>query len=133
MRLLHWTQVSRLPVATCLTGTNVMTISATMCEPYIGKLCTIARLIEIDPITDACSEFDWVSQDAGDRPRCNIDCIIIESAPVGKAGIISHKKSESLPAIERCRGNSGIQAQQVRDWSGVVRSASWANRRHVLN
>lgn len=100
---------------------------------YPRERSAVAHFVELHAIADACAVFLRVDQDAAHCTRGNINDVIDRPTAVGESSVVSDEEAETLLAADCSWRNSSVQAQQVRDRTGVALSTTWTNRRLVLD
>jgi hypothetical protein len=133
VRLLHWANAIRLTRTTLLTGTRVMTVSTTMSGRYVGKVSSVTILVHVHTVANSRAEFHRICKNAGHGAGGYVDDVIDWAPSLRESREVSSQKAETLLASDGHRWNTGVQAQQIGNWSGVLGTATGTDWSHVLD
>src|SRR5262249_25161117 len=94
--LLNWAKSLRLATAPGLTRAYVMPVPSTVRGLHIRKCRAVADFVDVDAITNAGAELDWVRQNTGHDARGDVHNVIVEPASVREPRVITCQEPQAL-------------------------------------
>jgi len=109
--LLNWTNSLRLAAAPRLTRTYVMAVPPAVSRLHIWKCRAVVYFVDVDAVADARSKLYGVGQNTGYDAGGNIHHVIVETASVWEASVVTCQEPQALLAAGRRRRNAGVQSE----------------------
>ena len=131
--LLDGTDPVRLTGTTLLPWSDVVTVASAVCGKHIRKGGAVSFRIQLNAVANRCAETRGIKKNAGHGSCRNVDDIIDKAPSVGITGDIASQKAQTLLLGNGSGSDPRVQAQQIGNWTSILRSAARTNRRHVLH
>src|SRR5215472_2080322 len=110
-----------------------MAVAATVGGANIREPVLVAVLVDVHAVSDGRTVFLRIRQDADHGAAGDVDYVVNRTASIRKSRQVARQEAESLLVGNRCRRNSSVEAEQIRDWTCIVRSAPRTDRSRVHN
>ena len=106
------------------------TVSATVGKGNVGKGFLIGSIVSVHAIGNPViwEHIKGRIQNPNDGLSCNVGNIVGNSAAIGKACIIACQKTHPFTRVGKRWRDAGVEPQQVRNRTLLVRYASGTNR-----
>ncbi len=114
-----------------LSGTDVNALASAVGRRHIRKSVVVSVIVELHAITDTRVVLVGIGEDSLHRASSDIHYVVDRTTAVGETCVVANQEAKPLLLVDWCRRDAGVEAKQIGNWTGVIRTATGTNRRRI--